>query len=442
MKPISDSFSEFTTNLTFATIPSETLVKAKLSILDSIGIAFASSTHEFAHIVANSLSELGPGLFPVIGMGMRLSLRDAALLNGMLVHGLDYDDTHIKGVIHPSASCFPCALVVGTHADINGTELLTAYIAGIEMATRIAAAANGKLQQAGFHPTGVVAVFACALIAGRLLRLTVHQLSMAQGIALSMAAGSMEFFEEGAWTKRMHAGWAASSGITAAHLAKHGFTGPRNAYEGRFGFFNNYLNRFCSDLDLSTAVNTLGKEWETDHLAIKPYASCHFNHALIDAAIALKGSNHIDVNNIESVRALVPAEGVKLICEPRDGKLQPMTANDAQGSLYYSVAASLVRGKFNLDDLGQGALNDSAVLNLARKVSWEVDPASAFPNSFSGELQITMRTGERFAHREQINRGAAERPLMEEEVRNKFFDNMALATARRHADQIAETVSN
>src|SRR5688572_30255720 len=118
---------------------------------------------------------------------------------------------------------------------------------------------------------------------------------------------------------------------------------------------------------------TLGKQWEVDDLAIKPYASCHFNHALIDAAIALKKSHKLHPGNIESVHALVPIEGVKLICEPREKKLRPQTANDAQGSLYYSVAAALANGKFDLEDLQLSALNDPAVLELATKVTWAVD---------------------------------------------------------------------
>ncbi|MBI4185844.1 MmgE/PrpD family protein [Candidatus Berkelbacteria bacterium] len=440
MSGISDSLSAFASKLTFTGLPRETVRRAKLSILDSIGIAFASSTCDFAHAVASSLTQIGAGTFPVIGMDVRLSLRDAALLDGMLIHGLDYDDTHIKGVIHPSASCFPCALVAGANANIDGRELLTAYVIGIEAAARIATAAKGRLQQAGFHPTGVVAVFACALVAGRITNLSPNRLSMAQGIALSMAAGSMEFFEEGAWTKRMHAGWAASSGITAAQLAKNGFTGPQKAYEGRFGFFNNYLNRYYTDHDLNDIFSTLGKEWETENLSIKPYASCHYNHSLIDAAIALRQTHHIDPDDIESIKALIPVEGVKLTCEPKDGKLRPLTANDAQGSLYYSVAAALVRGKFTLEDLEQTRLNDPVVLNLARKVSWEADPASGFPNAFSGELHVTMKNGKQFSHRESINRGAPERPLDEEDARSKFFDNMALATARFRAEKIADTV--
>jgi 2-methylcitrate dehydratase PrpD len=177
----------------------------------------------------------GAGNTPVIGVATKLSMRDAMLMNGILIHGLDYDDTHAAGVIHATASTFPCALGSAAQTGLDGEALLTAYVAGMEVGTRLASVAKGGFHQVGFHPTGLIGAFACTLVAGRLFGLNAAQMAMAQGIALSVGSGSMEFLQDGAWTKRMHPGWAGVAGVTAATLARHGFKGPRATYEGRFG---------------------------------------------------------------------------------------------------------------------------------------------------------------------------------------------------------------
>jgi len=143
-------------------------------------------------------------------------------MNGYLIRGLDFDDTHIAGTIHPTASVLPAVLLAAAMTGANGREMLTAYVVGIETAARIGACAKSAFHQVGFHPTGMIGVFGCVLGAGRLLGLNVAQLAHAQGLAVSMAAGAMEFVEDGAWNKRFHPGWAASAALTAVVLAREG----------------------------------------------------------------------------------------------------------------------------------------------------------------------------------------------------------------------------
>src|SRR5688572_14425153 len=202
---ISERLADFTAGLALDAVPHAVALRAKHLVLDALGCALAARAEPFAQRMAASVAKLaGVGPRRVIGMPHRLPLRDAALVNGMLMHGLDYDDTHAAGVIHLTVSTFPTALAAGAHAGASGAELLAAYIAGMEAGARVAAAAKGGFHQAGFHPTAVVGTFAASLVAGRLMGLTRERLVGAQGIALSFAAGSLQFLEDGSWTKRIH----------------------------------------------------------------------------------------------------------------------------------------------------------------------------------------------------------------------------------------------
>ena len=439
---IAATLAGFVANLRADAIPPEVLERARYLMLDAVGIAHASTHYDFAHRALSAMSELSEGIgdTPVIGLAARLQRRDAMLLNGLLIHGLDYDDTHARGVIHATASCFPCALGTAAHAGADGLDLLTAYVAGMEVATRLAAVARGGFHQVGFHPTGLVGAFACALIAGRVFGLNAGQLAMAQGIALSVASGSMEFLQDGAWTKRMHPGWAGVAGLTAATMARHGFVGPRAAYEGRFGLFNSYLGPLAQDCDLSLATADLGKVWEVDQVAVKPIPACHFTHACADAAAVIREQHGITPADIRSVRALVPQEVVKTVCEPVATKKNPQNSYDAQFSIPYTVATALSKGRFSLDDLEDAALRDEQVLALAQKVDYAIDPDSPFPKYYSGEVIVTTHDGRELRHREEINRGAADRPISNEEIERKFMENMALVVAPGRAEQVRELV--
>jgi 2-methylcitrate dehydratase PrpD len=280
----------------------------------------------------------------------------------------------------------------------------------MEVATRLAHVGSGPLHQLGFHPTGLIGVFGCALAAGMLMGLNPHALVMSQGIALSMAAGSLEFLEDGAWTKRMHPGWAAQSGITAAALASQGFVGPSRAYEGRFGLFRSYLQAGIEDDRWARATAALGQTWEVMAVAVKPLPACHFTHASSDAAIALL-RHQFAIEDIEHIKAFVPAEVVKTVCEPVANKRRPANAYDAQFSIPYLIAASVVHGRFGLTELEPEVLADERILSLCDRVDYEIDANSSFPRHYTGEVHIHLKDGRVLKHREDRNRGCADRTL-------------------------------
>lgn len=439
---ISQKLAEFAAGLCFEDIPAQVRERAKYLLLDAIGVAFLSTKHEFARSTLAGFAAFGTGSSTVIGMNTRLALRDAVIMNGVLVHGLDYDDSHIEGIIHPSSSCFPCAFGVASELGASGRELLTAYVLGIEIEARLGMAAKGGLlHEAGFHPAGMVAAYASALIAGRLHRLETQHLVMAQGIALStMASSSRQYGLEGAWTKRLHPGWNAAAGITAAVLAKHGFIGPRETYEGQYGFYAVHLGALTSKCDLGLVTAGLGQKWETLGVAVKPIPACHLVHACSDAAVIIARKHGVRPADVASIRALVTPHAQRIVCEPVAMRRRPANSYAAKFSIQYAVACSLARGRFGSRELEPDVLNDPEILALADKVEYELDPKSGNPRHFSGEVIVKTVAGREYSHREDINRGAPDRPLSADDIVAKFMDNATCAVSVARAEQIRDAI--
>ena len=429
----------FAHDLVFDDIPPAVLDRAKLLILDALGVGLAANAYPFADAaVAGAAALGGPGECSVIGRALRLPVRDAALANGILIHGLDFDDTHLASIVHPTAACLPTALTLGEALGVDGRAMLVAYAAGMETAIRVGAAARGGFHHAGFHATGVVAHFSASVVAARLLGLPAAGIAAAQGIAASTAAGVQVFLEDGAWTKRMHPGWAAVAGITAARMAQHGFKAPARPYEGKFGLFHTHLQHQAAPIDLPAELATLGQVWELADTAIKPYPVCHFIHGCADAAIALHAG--ITPSDIVSVEALLPRETMPIVAEPEAAKRRP--ANDYEGkfSTHFVVATCLRKGAFGLADLLPDALADPATLDLAARVTCTVDPDSAFPAYFSGGVRLVLRDGRTLFRHVPVNSGAGPRALDMAGVVAKFMAAATMTVPRHRAERIRNAV--
>ena len=434
---VSSRLAEFTAGLRLADVPARVSQRAKHLVLDAVGCALAARDEPFAARIAASVARLaGEGPRAVLGMPYRLPARDAALVNGMLMHGLDYDDTHAAGIVHLTVSLFPAVLAAAAQRAASGAELLAAYLAGLEAGARLAAAAKGGFHEVGFHPTGVVGAFACALAAGRVMGLGPAQLTGAQGIALSLASGNLQFLEDGSWTKRLHPGWAAACGITAAALAADELPAPRAAYEGRYGLYRTHLREA---VDLTIATAELGQAWETERVAVKPFPACHFVHACADAAIALARAG-VEASRVRAVRALVPSGVVEAVCEPAAAKRRPQSDYDAKFSIPYAVASGLARGRLGTAELRPQALREPALLALMDKVEYATDPHFEFPRYYGGEVEVTMDDGTRLRERVAVNRGHPERPLSNDEIEAKFLENCAVTTDERTARRLCGLV--
>ena len=443
--------SAFAARLSLDDVPPTVLERAKLHILDALGLAFASTVQEFGRTSVAAIAALasaGPtsqassGPCAVIGRAERFEMRDAALANGVLIHGLDFDDTHLASIIHPTATALPAALALGEMLDVSGAELLTAFLAGAELAIRIGLAVDGGFHHVGYHATGVVSHFASAVTAGRLLGLDPAQITAAQGIAGSTASGIQVFLEEGAWTKRFHPGWGAVAGITAAYLARGGFKGPTRPYEGKFGLFATHLHGRVEEAKLGALTDGLGEIWHFGETALKPYPVCHFIHGCADAAIEL----HREIATgpvgagIASVRAFLPEPTLHIVAEPAAAKEHATTEYEAKFSAQFVIAACLLKGRFGLPDLLPDALGDGATQALAKQVKCFADPDSAFPQFFSGGVEVTLDDGSVLARHVRVNSGAGERAMDPEAVAAKFLASASLAIEPGQAARIRDRV--
>lgn len=436
---ISETIANFAADLTFADLPDDVIDRAKLFILDCIGIGFASTRFDFSRVALSALTGFGSlGSEPVVGFRNGLPIRDAALMNGILMHGLDYDDTHVASVCHASTSAVPMALAMANYRGLPGADLLLGYVLAVEVTARIGMAANGGFHDVGFHPTGVAGAFGCATAAAKMEGLPAKLIGYAQGFVGSTSAGLLEFLDDGSWTKRAHPGLAASNAITATAFARQGFQTPRRVYEGRFGLFNTHLVNHTPDLAACTAG--LGTTWEVLNNAVKPFPVCHFTHAFADAAMILTKGNGIAAADIASIDAYIHPTPGQVVSYPADKKLVPKSDYDAKFSLPFIVAASIIRGQFGLAELEPDALANREILDLAAKVTSHDDPESGFPKHYSGAITITLHDGRVFSHREQVNRGADERPLSADEIIAKYQDNMRTATSQEITARVQRLV--
>ncbi|MGQ0664084.1 MAG: MmgE/PrpD family protein [Pseudomonadota bacterium] len=386
--------ARFAATLDVGAIPPEVAARAKLLVLDTIGIALrARHDCDSTPATLRAVAALGLAKGPchVIGEEAGYSAAGAALINGALAHSLDFDDTHAPGSLHPSAPVVPAALAAVEIAGADGRALLAGIVAGYEVICRLARALGpADHYDRGFHPTATCGAFAAAAAAGRVLRLSHSQIQNAFGIALSQAAGSLQFLDNGAWTKRFQVGWAAMAGLVAAEFARQGYRGAARAFEGKHGFFRAYAPAPRPE----AAVAGLGSTWETLAIAVKPYPSCRYTHAAIDAAIALRGEQSIDPARIASVEIGLSGKGLMLTAEPQEYKRRPRNVVDGQFSVHFCIAVALREGRLGWDDYATH-LNDPKTRDLMGRFTAVLDQRAeaAYPRQMAGGVEIFMDDG-------------------------------------------------
>ena len=435
--PLSQAIAARALSLAVDDVPQDVWDYLKLCIAEAVGIAFASRHYDFATKSLQSLDVLGSeGGASIIGQGRTVALRDAALMNGLLIHGLDYDDTHLASVVHCSASAFPAALALAERNRSGGQSLLLATLIAIEIDALLGTQAGGVFQQVGFHPTGVVGIFGATVAAARLLGGDETALIRSQGVALSLSSGSMAFLDDGSWTKRLHPGWAASAALQAASLGVSGFEGPGEAYGGRYGFYSLYAPGTA--VETETISTQLFTDWALRTVAIKPYPICHFNHAPVDAALSLREQYGLALEEIESVTVLLDERQFGVVVDPIEAKRAPQSEYDAKFSVPYALATALVKGHFGLEELEDAARLNSDVLGLAQRIHCEHDARSRYPDAFSGGVRIRTTDGQVLERFEAVNRGAAGQLLGAEQVFEKFMANCALAISSERAEALWE----
>jgi 2-methylcitrate dehydratase PrpD len=421
---VATRIAEWTSGLAYDDLPGETVEAAKLHLLDTLGAGLAAHARGIAN-AGRTLAASGGGPATVIGAEAGASAAAAALANGMLCHGLDFDDTHADSICHVGVVVAPAAVAVAEATGAAGRELVLALVAGSEIVTRIGAAAAPGYMVRGFHPTSVCGVFGAAVAAARLHGLPPGQITSALGLTGSMASGLFAYLDDGAATKPVHAGWAAHGGIVAAELAAAGAEGPSAVFEDRFGFFAAYYDQDSASIEAQ--VSDLGQRWETPRIAFKPYPACHFVHSCLDAAASLLASHPVAPDDVERITVAVPDPGVPLVLEPVAAKRDPRTEYDAKFSLQYSIAALIVHGHVGVETYTEEAIRDPAVLALAARVEHVRRAFPTYPQSFPGWVRIEPRSGPVLELELPHQRGGPENPMGVDEIVAKFRANARLA---------------
>src|ERR1700719_3014099 len=360
--------------LDVARLPDAVRAKCEDLLTDVVGLAVTARNENYVKAALAGCDDDGP--CTAIGHPRTLSAAAAALVNGTAIHGEDFDDTFEGGPIHAGAVIVPAVLAACERHCRDGRAALLGIAVGVETMCRLSTVAPTLTHKAGFHPTAVFGAMGAAAGVGAALKLTPRQLVDALGTAASMASGIIEYLAEGAWTKRLHAGWAAQSGIRAALLGRAGFVGPRTVFEGVHGFFHGFAHTTKGDYDALTG--DFGKRWVSETLAFKPYPCGTMTHPYIDCARRLAGRG-IKADTIKEMVCEVAEGTVHRLWEPLAAKQHPGNGYGAKFSSPYCIAAGFVRGNVGLDAFSDAAVREPAVLALASQVRYRIDPDNPYP---------------------------------------------------------------
>jgi len=399
-------------------IPAEVRNRCRDLLVDVTGLCVAARNTDYVLALKRSFDGGGP--CTGIGHAGSWSPEDAALLNGTAAHGEDFDDTFEGGPVHSGAVVVPAVLATCERFGCDGKAALAGIATGVEALCRLSLVAPKRIHKAGFHPTAVLGAMAATLAVAATLKLDRKRTVNALGIAGSMAGGIIEYLAEGAWTKRMHAGWAAHAGVHAARMAREGFIGPRTVFEGTHGLFFGFAH--SAEGDFAELTEGFGSDWRMLGLTFKPYATGTMNQPYIDCALrlALRGFAAEDVAEV----LCETAEGyVHRLWEPLASKQRPPNDYAAKFSSPFNVAVAFVTGGAGFEAFSERTVRDERILGLASKVRYVVDPDNPYPKRYTGHVRMTLNDGRVFEERQPHIRGGAHEPLSPGDIDAKFRGN-------------------
>jgi 2-methylcitrate dehydratase PrpD len=433
---------EFLHPLQASGLPAEVLDRARYFLLDYLACAIRGSREESSAAVQRMVERMGgSGCATVIGTRIRTIPGLAAMANGASAHAIEQDDTHSGGSIHLGATMYSAALALAeTMPETSSDTVLAAVVAGFEAAARIAMAVQPKEHYAlGFHMTATCGVFGAAITSAKLLGLTSEQTLAAVGIAGSMAAGSMEFLADGAWTKRIHPGLAAQNGIQAALLAAEGFTGPLRILEGRDGFLHGYSRNPVPE----RLTDGLGESFEILHTAVKPHACCRYMQGPIDAVLAIMQEHNFQASQIHRIEVAVLEAGWGILAEPRVKKYSPESVVDAQFSMPFGAAVAAIDGFAGLAQFTVEKARSPKIRELINKVELVKDPGieATFPQEWPARVTIELDSGQRHEKFVRYPKGDPENPLSWDEMAAKFRALAGAVLTPERCDEVIAAIS-
>ena len=342
--------------------------------------------------------------------------------------------------MHVGATMVSTFLSAGQFFKLNGEQILKGIAIGAELICRMALVSPTAMHKQGFHPTSICSVFGATAGLGAVLGLNQKQLSSALGVAGSMSSGIIEYLAEGTWTKRIHPGWAASSGIHAALLGRSDFLGPRTVFEGTHGFFKAFTIKEI-EKDFSHLIEGLGTRWECKNLAFKPYACGTMAQPFVDCAIQLK-KKISDLSQIKSIKAKVGEGTVHRLWEPRAEKNNPSTPYSAKFSVPYCVGVALVKGGAGLEEFTEINIKNPEILKIANLMTYEIDPNDEYPKNYTGTLIVETVDGKTIEAKQPCFRGGKKQPLTKEDFESKFNKNLKYAKLNDDQSKQLEEFTN
>jgi 2-methylcitrate dehydratase PrpD len=399
-------------------LPQAVRQKCEDLLIDVVGLCVTARNQDYVASALAGWDDDGP--CTAIGHARLMSAAGAAFVNGTAAHGEDFDDTFEGGPVHAGAVIVPAVLAACERHNADGKAALVGIAVGVEALCRLSLVVPKAVHRAGFHPTAVFGAMGAAAGVGAALRLDRRQLVDALGVVGSMASGIIEYLAEGAWTKRLHPGWAAQSGLRAALLARGGFVGPRTVFEGVHGLFHGFAHTVDGDYD--ALIGDFGQRWVTETLAFKPYPCGTMTHPYIDCARRLAGRG-VKPEDVNEIVCEVGEGTVHRLWEPLADKQRPANGYGAKFSTPYCLAAGFVRGGVGLDAFTDEAVRDPRVLALAAKIRYRIDPQNPYPQNYTGHIRAALNDGHVVEERQPHLRGGAHEPLTRQDVEEKFALN-------------------
>lgn len=403
---------------TAADLPDETVDTARRLFLDVAGLCVAARREPYVTATVAAVDRTGA--CTALGHAGAFDAFGAALVNGTAAHGEDFDDTFEGGPVHSGAVIVPAVLAACEREGLGGDRLLVGVVTGVELLCRFSLVAPMATHNAGFHPTAVFGALAAAGAVGAALRLPALAITSAIGIAGSMASGIIEYLSEGTWTKRMHAGWAAQSGLRAALMARGGFIGPRTVLEGPNGVYRAFAPSVKPDF--GPLLDDLGRRWVMPSVAFKPYPCGTMVQPFIDCAMKLAAAE-VRAEDVSEIVCEAAQGTVARLWEPLASKHRPPTPYAAKFSTPFCMAVGFLDRKVGLAQFSDAKISDPAVLALAARIRYSINPRDPYPRKFTGHLRATLSDGSAREYRQPFMRGGAESPLTLAELESKVMDN-------------------
>jgi 2-methylcitrate dehydratase PrpD len=392
---------------------------AEKLLIDVAGLCVAARKTDYVRAALAAWES--DGRCTAIGHARILDSAGAAFVNGTATHGEDFDDTFEGGPVHAGAVIVPAVLAVAEREKIPGRDALVGIAVGAEVMCRASMVAPKRIHKAGFHPTAVLGAIAAAAGVAAALNFKKAEFVNTLGIAGSMASGIIEYLAEGAWTKRMHPGWAAQSGIRAADLARAGFIGPRTVLEGTHGLYHGFAH--TTEGDWAKLLDGFGERWLAASIAFKPYACGTMTQPYVDCARRL--ATRIRVEDIVEVVCEAAEGTVHRLWEPLADKQRPPNAYAAKFSQPYCIAAGFILGHAGLEAFTEERVREEPLRALAGKVRYEIDPDNPYPDQFTGHVRVKLKNGTTVEERQAHMRGGAQDPLSRADLEEKFRLNCA-----------------